>query len=177
MINRNLGLTQASARGSWAGLQALLVNHRSLGFVLAFWFGGSLVLDTIVMPTLYMAGMMSSSSFASAGEALFLNFNQIEIFLGAIVLTGVLIHRYDPEMEAHQSLGGWGLPLGMLLIALTCRYWLTPQMAAMGLQLDWLDPEPMPQAMSLMHGGYWVLESLKLFTGAILLNRCFRPAL
>jgi Domain of unknown function (DUF4149) len=178
MINRNLSDLQLYSPDSpWMRLQSYLVSHRSLGFVLAFWVGGSLMLDTIVMPTLYMAGMMDSSSFASAGEALFLNFNQVELFLGSIVLTAVLVHRHNPTMEAHQSLGGWGLPLVMLVIAMIDRYGLTPQMGGMGMQLDWVEPEPMPLVMQIMHVGYWGLEMVKLGAGAVLLNRCFRQAL
>ncbi|MBE9028419.1 DUF4149 domain-containing protein [filamentous cyanobacterium LEGE 11480] len=157
-----------------SGLQKALWSHRLLGFVLAFWLGGSALLDFVVMPTLYTAGMMDSTSFASAGESLFLTFNSLEMILGAIVVAAVLAHRHEPNIEAHRSLGGLGLPLLMLSIAMLFRYLLTPQMAAMGVQLDWMTKPVMPDGMMLMHMGYWVLETVKLAACAVLLNRCFR---
>jgi hypothetical protein len=155
-------------------LNQLLLNHRSLGFVLAVWLGGSALLDFVVMPTLYFTGMMQSASFASMGESLFLTFNSLEIILGAIVVAAVLAHRHEPDVEAHQSLGGLGLPIVMLLVAILYRYILTPQMAGMGIQLDWMSDPTMPVGMMMMHGGYWLLESVKLLAGVVLLNRCFR---
>jgi Domain of unknown function (DUF4149) len=156
------------------GLRQFLLSHRAIGFVLALWLGGSALLDFVVMPTLYVMGMMDSASFASAGSALFLTFNHLEMLLGAIVLAAVLAHRAQPEVEAHQSLGGVGLPLGLLAIVLLYRYILTPQMAGVGAQLDWLAETTMPVSMMFMHMGYWVLEATKLTTIAVLFNRCFR---
>lgn len=155
-------------------LEQLLLSHRAIGFVLALWVGGSALLDFVVMPTLYVAGMMDSSSFASAGATLFLTFNHLEMLLGAIVVASVLAHRHEPKVEAHRSLGGFGLPLLMLAIVMLYRYFLTPQMAGLGLSLDWLVETPVPSSMALMHLGYWVLEATKLTAGAVLLNRCFR---
>ncbi len=152
----------------------LLLSHRVLGFALALWLGGSALLDFIVMPTLYFTGMMDSSNFASAGESLFLTFNNLEIILGAIVLAAVLAHRHEPNIEAHRSLGGLGLPLVMLTVALLYRYLLTPQMAGIGLQLDWMVDSTIPASMMMMHAGYWLMEGVKLTAGIVLLNRCFR---
>jgi Domain of unknown function (DUF4149) len=166
---------QIDAPRATAGLEQLLLSHRSIGFVLALWLGGSVLLDFVVMPTLYVAGMMDSASFASAGSALFLVFNHLEMLGGAIVVASVLAHRHEPEVEAHQSLGGFGLPLLLLAIAALYRYVLTPQMAGIGIQLDWFTAAtPVTGSMMLMHMGYWVLEATKLTTVAVLLNRCFR---
>jgi uncharacterized membrane protein len=156
------------------GLHQFLLSHRAIGFVLALWLGGSALLDFVVMPTLYVMGMMDSASFASAGSVLFLTFNHLEMLLGAIVVASVLAHRYEPQVEAHRSLGGLGLPLVMLAIVMLYRYVLTPQMAGMGVRLDWLVDSTMPAGMLLMHLGYWLLEAAKLTMGAVLLNRCFR---
>jgi hypothetical protein len=157
-----------------SGLRQLLLSHRAIGFVLALWWGGTALLDFVVMPTLYVAGMMDSTSFASAGSLLFLTVNQLEMLLGAIVFAAVLAHRHEPQVEAHQSLGGLGLPLVMLAIVMLDRYVLTPQMAGMGIQLEWLAGTPMSNEMMVIHLGYWALEGTKLLAGAVLLNRCFR---
>jgi hypothetical protein len=102
-------------------------------------------------------------------------FNHLEMLGGAIVVASVLAHRHEPKVEAHQSLGGFGLPLLLLAIAALYRYVLTPQMAGIGIQLDWFTAAtPVTGSMMLMHMGYWVLEATKLTTVAVLLNRCFR---
>lgn len=156
------------------GLPQLLLNHRAVGFVLALWLGGSILLDFVVMPTLYFTGMMDATNFASASESLFLTFNNLEIILSAIVVAAILAHRHEPEVEAHSSLGGLGLPLMMLAITFAYRYWLTPHMAGMGVSLDWLTPAEASASMMMMHASYWLLEGLKLTGVAVLLNRCFR---
>jgi hypothetical protein len=157
-----------------SGLRQLLLSHRAIGLVLALWWGGTALLDFVVMPTLYVAGMMDSTSFASAGSLLFLTVNQLEMLLGAIVFAAVLAHRHEPEVEAHQSLGGLGLPLVMLAIVMVDRYVLTPQMAGMGVQLEWLAGTTMTSGMMAMHLGYWALEATKLLAAGVLLTRCFR---
>jgi hypothetical protein len=154
-----------------------VLNNQLLGCLLAAWLGGMGLLDLVVMPTLYRMGMMRTASFASVGEALFTAVNSLEIILGAIVLVAVLVRRQDPDMEAHLSLGGVGLPLVLLAIALLDRYFLTPQMGGLGAQLDWLNPSEVPSSMVMMHASYWALETLKLSICGILLNRCFRSAL
>jgi Domain of unknown function (DUF4149) len=179
MINRPMMTNSLVSHRSISTLfnPQLMLNNKVLSFVLALWLGGSLVLDLLVMPTLYRTGMMSTASFASAGEALFLAFNSGEIIMAAIVLVAILARRQDRDWEAHLSLGGLGLPLGLCAIALLYRYGLTPQMGGLGIQLDWLTPATMPSAMLWLHASYWLLESLKLASCGILLNRCFRSAL
>ncbi len=161
---------------------ALVLNHKvlgnkALGFVLSIWLGGSVLLDFVVMPTLYKSGMMTGSSFASAAEALFSTFNSLEMLMGAIVLAAMMSRRHDRQLEAHMSLGGLALPIGLLLISLVYRYWLTPQIGGLGVQ-DWLNPAgELPAAMLMMQAGYWLLETVKLGICGILLNRCFRSAI
>jgi uncharacterized membrane protein len=152
----------------------LITSHRLLAFLLAFWLGGSLMLDLLVMPTLYRMGMMQTASFASVGEALFSAFNEFELIFAAIVLSSVLAHRNNEEMEAHHSLGGLGLPILLLGIVMIFRYALTPLMAGLGVQLDWLTVSEMPASMNWFHVGYWGLEMVKIAGLGVLLNRCFR---
>jgi len=38
---------------------------------LSFWLSGSLIVDLVVMPTLWATGMMESSGFAPASDSIF----------------------------------------------------------------------------------------------------------
>ncbi|NEN96942.1 MAG: hypothetical protein F6K50_15790, partial [Moorea sp. SIO3I7] len=54
-------------------------------------------------------------------------------------------------------------------------YIMTPQMSAMALQLNLLEPvSGMPAGMVQMHEGYWLLEAIKLMAGTTLLNWCYK---
>jgi hypothetical protein len=58
----------------------------------------------------------------------------------------------------------WAIFLSLLLlaIALIYTYIMTPQMSALALQLNLLEPATgMPEGMMQMLEGYWVLEALK----------------
>lgn len=135
---------------------------------LAFWLSGSLILDMVIMPSLYSAGMMTQPSFASAGYSIFWIFNHLEVLCAALVLTGVLVLKNTPGALGHR----WIVPaaVGLLLIVLLYTYQLTPEMSALGMRLSWFEPtsETSP-IMGWMHGGYWILEVLKLITGGALL--------
>jgi hypothetical protein len=153
------------------------LSNKLLGWILAFWLGGSLLLDLVVMPVMYRSGMMSSASFAVVGYTLFKTFNQLEMICAALVMAAVLVRRHDRQMEAHLSLGGLVLPMVLLIVAMLYSYWLTPQMSAIGLNLDWFSPPEVPGMMNVLHLSYWALEVVKLTAGGVLLNRCFRSAL
>jgi uncharacterized membrane protein len=152
-------------------------SNKLLGSILAVWLGGSLLLDFVVMPVMYGSGMMGEAGFASVGYTLFRTFNQLEIICAALVMATVLVRRHDRQMEAHLSLGGLLLPLALLIVAMLYSYWLTPQMSAIGLNLDWFSPTEVPGMMNVLHLSYWTLEVVKLTVGFVLLNRCFRSAL
>jgi hypothetical protein len=171
--NLKLSIKRSTTAPTSAPLSAMF-NNRLLGFVLALWLGGSFMLDLVVMPTLYKAGMINTAAFASTGQSLFSTFNSLELVLAAIVLVAVLVRRQDRQQEAHLSLGGIGMPIVLLGIAALDRYGLTPQMGSLGMQLDWLTPVAMSPAMWVMQGFYWLLEIVKLGGCAVLLNRCFR---
>jgi len=57
---------------------------------LGFWLSGSLILDWVILPSLYVSGMMTQAGFAT-GYLIFWNFNRIELLSAALVLTGVLV--------------------------------------------------------------------------------------
>jgi Domain of unknown function (DUF4149) len=142
---------------------------RIVTVVLAFWISSSLLLDLVIMPTLYMSGMMAGPNFAIAGYDLFWIFNRIELLCAAIVVTGLLVHQ-QLKPKGHRTYGKFFLGCLMLAIALTCTYGLTPNMTALGAQLDlYKAGVEIPNAMNILHLGYWVLEAFKLVAGGMLL--------
>ncbi|MFM7426654.1 MAG: hypothetical protein ACKO7W_16945 [Elainella sp.] len=114
--------------------------------------------------------MMTQPGFASAGYSLFWVFNHLELLCAASVLTSVLVLRQTAPLPR------WILPAAgvLLAIALIYTYGLTPQMSALGLQLNWFEPTEVPTAMNQLHGGYWLLELLKLGLGGALLSSSYR---
>jgi hypothetical protein len=142
---------------------------------LIFWLSGSLILDLLVMPSLYISGMMVSADFATAGNLMFWGFNRVELICSGLVATGLMV--------LSNSLGDFGkrsrtaiiLSLVLLTIALIDTYALTPQMSALGMQLNLFDTTAeVPAGMNLLHQGYFVLEALKLAVGATLLGWCYQ---
>lgn len=142
---------------------------------LGFWLSGSLLLDSVIIPSLYGAGMMSQSGFATASYSVFWIFNRIELLCAALVLTGLLVLRNTHN--ASRPVGNKVIILSLLLltIALIYTYVLTPQMSAMGMQLNLFERSAgMPAGMTQMHEGYWVLEAAKLILGGTLMGWCLR---
>ncbi|MGF1486461.1 MAG: hypothetical protein ACFBSE_05040 [Prochloraceae cyanobacterium] len=122
--------------------------------------------------------MMSTSDFASAGYLIFGIFNRIELFSAALILTFLLIIRRNLFISNSQpKTTSVSLIISSLLlaIALIYTYFLTPQMSALGMQLNLFDTgsSPMSEAMIAMHGIYWGLEVTKLILGTILLRWSF----
>ncbi|MEO0405749.1 MAG: DUF4149 domain-containing protein [Cyanobacteria bacterium P01_A01_bin.135] len=123
------------------------------------WLGGTLVLDLIVMPTLYMSGMMTDASFAPMGYTLFSNFNHMEVVSAAMLLTGTLaLHRHSPRAGVQAIIAAAML----LALSLFYTYGLTPDMIALGAHLNLLKTTGIPHSMDVMHGEYFGLELVKL---------------
>lgn len=144
-------------------------------FALGFWLSGSLILDSVIIPGLFAAGMMTQEAFASAGYVIFGIFNRIELVCAAIVLTSFLVFRSQHNLTAKQE--KWSVVLASLLfaIAIIYTYILTPQLSGWGMQLNLLDTTAkMPSQMFSLHWGYWILEAIKLICGATLLRWCYR---
>ncbi|MGJ3245410.1 MAG: hypothetical protein ACFE0I_04965 [Elainellaceae cyanobacterium] len=138
---------------------------------LALWLGGSLILDLVIMPSMYISGMMEQSGFAAAGYSIFEAFNHIEVFSAAVVLTGLLAIQYGASRLVQRARLAIALASLLLIITLIYLYGLTPEMSALGLNLDRFESTPsVPSAMGLMHGSYWVLEICKLALGAVILG-------
>jgi hypothetical protein len=143
-------------------------------FALGFWLSSSLLLDLVIMPGLSAAGMMSQPSSATAGYSIFWIFNRIELLCAALVLVSLLALRGTSNLYHHVR--RWSIFLGLLLlaIALIYTYIMTPQMSALALQLNLLEPVTgMPEGMMPMLEGYWILEGIKLAAGTILLGWCY----
>lgn len=138
---------------------------------LGFWLSASIVLDWVIMPSLYLSGMMTQAGFATAGYAIFWNFNRIELLSAGIILTGVLAMTKTHSWRR----GTVVLAVLLLAVSLVNTYFLTPQMSAIGVQLNLFETATtIPAQMNLLHGGYWVLEAVKLLAGGTLLSRCYR---
>ncbi|ARV58750.1 hypothetical protein BZZ01_08950 [Nostocales cyanobacterium HT-58-2] len=139
---------------------------------LGFWLSASLFLDWVIMPSLYVSGMMTQASFASAGYVIFWNFNRIELLSAGLVLTSVLaLYNNKPKWSYSTII------LSVLLLAITLvdTYFLTPQMSALGMGLNLFQTTAeTPVSMDVLHGGYWILEAVKLVAGGTLLGWCWR---
>jgi hypothetical protein len=137
------------------------------------------MLDGIVMPSLFTSGMMTEPGFAIAGYSLFSLFNRIELLCAGLVFTSVLALRYgrDPWNRP----GGLTVLLSVLLLAIVLvdTYGFTPQMSALGLQLNWFTASnQLDAAMNQLHLLYWLLDGLKLTAAGLLIwiyNREARP--
>ncbi|NJS11959.1 MAG: DUF4149 domain-containing protein [Microcoleus sp. CSU_2_2] len=142
---------------------------------LIFWLSGSLILDLVIMPSLYVSGMMTSPEFAAAGNLMFWGFNRVELICAGLASTGLMVLSNlanDLGKGRHTAII---LSLVLLTIALIDTYALTPQMSALGMQLNLFESATeVPSGMNLLHQGYFVLEALKLAVGGTLLSWCYQ---
>ncbi len=142
---------------------------------LGLWLGGSLVLDLVVMPTLWTTGMMESSGFASASYSIFWIFNRVELLCAAAALSSVwaLVEVSRATLKTKREMLASAVML--LLIALSCTFGLTPYMSGLGINLDVLaTTKAVPAEMNQLHAIYWVLEASKLGIAGLLLSKCNR---
>jgi len=138
---------------------------------LGFWLSACLLLDAVIMPSLYASGMMVQSDFASAGYTIFSIFNRIELVCAALVLTGIFTTLRMHQDGDHRSKTAIIFSIVLMAVALIDTYGLTPHMSALGMQLNMFETgAEVPAAMNQMHAGYWVLEMLKLAAGTIVLG-------
>jgi hypothetical protein len=145
------------------------VNWRKvLILVLAFWISSSVLLDFVIMPSLFVAGMMSQPDFATAGYGIFWIFNRLELLCASLALTGVLVQQHSEKAPASIALAG-----ALFAIAIVCTYFLSPQMTSLGLNLNLFAPAHVPDGMNQLHIGYWLLESCKFVAAGWLLKREF----
>ena len=125
---------------------------------LIFWLSGSLIIDLVIMPSLYVSGMTTSPDFAAAGNLMFCAFNRVELICAALAATGLMVLSNLSTGFGKQSRTAIILSLVLLAIALIDTYALTPQMSALGMQLNLFDSTvEVPTGMNLLHQGYFVL--------------------
>lgn len=142
---------------------------------LIFWLSGSLIIDLVIMPSLYVSGMMTSPEFAAAGNLMFWGFNRVELICSALAATGVMVLSNLSNGHSKGSRTAIVLSIILLAIALVDTYALTPQMSALGIQLNLFDSTAeVPAGMNLLHQGYFALEAVKLAVGAALLSWCYQ---
>ncbi len=142
---------------------------------LGFWLSSSIILEWVIMPSLYVSGMMTQSGFATAGYLIFWNFNRIELLSAALVLTGVLVLGRNEFAATKWRRGAIVLSLLLVAVSLIDTYFLTPQMCATGVDLNLFESAvEIPATMNQLHMGYWLLEATKLVAGGTLLGWCFR---
>lgn len=144
-------------------------------FTLAFWLSASLILDLVIMPGLYASGMMAQSGFASTGYLIFGIFNRIELLCAALVVTGALILERTHHISGNQNRTAILLSFILLTGTLVCTYFLSPEMSALGVNLNLFDPVThVPSGMNLLHRSYWLMEIVKLVAGGTMLSLCYR---
>jgi hypothetical protein len=140
---------------------------------LGFWISGSLILDLVIMPTLWATGMMESSGFASAGYSIFWIFNRVELLCAGAVLSSILALsnlNLTSVYAGRKMLVGAGM---LLAIALSFTFILTPYMSGLGLDLDiFTTTKSIPSDMNQLHSIYWVLEASKLGIAGLLFSMC-----
>lgn len=140
---------------------------------LGFWLSATLIVDLVIMPILYSAGMMVQPGFASAGYSIFWVFNRVEIICAALTLTGLLVLENQHQLSEAKRHTAIILSVILLAIALVDTYGLTPQMSAMGLNLSFFETVgSLPSEMMPMQMGYWVLDVLKVVGCGIILKLC-----
>lgn len=161
-LPRSGSFAQAGRSSSWT---------KYLLFVLLGWLGATLVLDFVVMPSLYLTGMMTSTDFAGAGYVLFGVFNHAELLAGAAILTGLLALLNEGALRAYSRAATVIQGLTLMTIALFYTYCLTPAMSAMVLSLDGSQLVEVTRAMNILQAEYWGLEAIKLSILVVLIRR------
>lgn len=142
---------------------------------LGFWLSSCIILDLVIMPSMYASGMMNTPDFTAAGSVMFSVFNRVELLCASLGLTGLLVLTATPNNFIKNTKTAIIFSIALLAIALIDTYGLTPQMTALGINLNLFESvKEVPVAMNQMHGGYWFLEVIKLVVGATLFGWCYR---
>lgn len=148
------------------------VWYTMLTLTLGFWLSASLLLDWVILPSMYFSGMMNLDSFASAGYSIFWNFNRIELLSAGAVLTSILALS---KTQLRWYGGVAALAVALFSISLAFTYFLTPQMCATGIDLNLFDSaSEFPASMNMLHGLYWSFEAFKLTALGLIFGWCWQ---
>lgn len=145
-------------------------------FALMFWFSSSLLMDFVIMPGLFVGGMMNQPDFGPTGYAMFWVFNRLELLCVGVILTGLLVTRQTRREQDVLTSGfrsRWATEIAVVLLGITLvlTYAIAPAMGALGASLDpFATTTVVPDAMGHMHGLYFGLEALKLLGCGVLLS-------
>lgn len=141
---------------------------------LGLWLSASLVFDFLIVPSLFASGMMESSNFASFSYLVFGNFNHLELLGAAIILGSSLAINYRHNFSSIKLDSSLVVSSLLMAIALVYTYFLTPQMSALGMNLDQFGAQELPGNLMIgAHIAYWVLEISKLALGTFLLSKVY----
>ncbi len=145
-------------------------------FALMFWFSSSLLMDFVIMPGLFVGGMMNQPDFGPAGYAMFWVVNRLELLCVGVILTGLLVARQarrEQDVIASGLRSRWATEIAVVLLVITLvlTYVVAPAMGALGASLDpFAATTAIPLAMDHMHGLYFGFEALKLLGCGLLLS-------
>ena len=141
---------------------------------LGLWLSASLVFDFLVVPSLFESGMMESSDFASFSYIIFGNFNHLELLGAGIILGSTLAVNYRQNLSRIKLDSSVVISAVLMAIALLYTYFLTPQMSALGMNLNQFGTQELAGNPLLgIHLIYWLLELSKLALGTFLLNKIY----
>jgi hypothetical protein len=153
----------ANKKSFWAAIVVI-----SLGF----WISTSLFLDLMIIPTLYITGMMREN-FSAAGYILFGIFNRLELIFASVILSSLMVlgttHAYQKYRKT--------IVAGSVLLGITLLYTyiLTPVMGSIGMDLNlFTNSVTITSEMQTMHLLYWLLEIVKITLGGTILNLVYR---
>ena len=62
-----------------------------VSLTLGFWLSACIILDLVIMPSMYVSGMMNTPDFTVAGSVMFSVFNRVELLCSTLGLTGLLV--------------------------------------------------------------------------------------
>ncbi len=140
----------------------------------AFWLSSTVLMDFVMMPVLYISGMLQSPEFAATGYSMFWVLNRVELLCAGVVLAGILAVRSLESWRTHISPRVVLMAAFLILIALVETFGLTPEMSALGVSLGLFTPLEAPAAMTILHVGYWLLDMLKILAGVGILHGVYR---
>jgi Domain of unknown function (DUF4149) len=159
--------------------------------VVGFWLSASCLLDFIIMPSIYMSGMMTSSGFGIVGYTLFSVFNRLELVCAAATLCLGLWFWQSTTLNNQQKMEVGLSSVLLLAIAICYTFILTPHMGALSVDLNMLDSASLanggledlqmhstiaqvPAGMNQMHVIYWGLEALKIVLMSTVFGLAYR---
>jgi len=113
---------------------------------LSFWLSGSLILDLVIMPTLWTTGMMESSGFASASYSIFWIFNRVELVCAAVALSSIWAWSQESPSNAQNKQQLFAGAVMLLAIALSDTFILTPYLSGLGIN----QPSAQPRSRTVL---------------------------